>query len=117
MRGARAAGVSWFSRDKRWTAVIRVDAGDGKGKTRFLGRFVNEVDAALAYDQAARQYHGKKAQLNFPDLPPKPQMAPSKTRQPTPQPSLKHILQEPQVPSRKRPHHPTSQYRGKRRCT
>jgi hypothetical protein len=45
---------------------------------------VNEVDAALAYDQAAREHHGDKAQLNFPDLPPQPQAASSKaTRQGT----------------------------------
>jgi hypothetical protein len=28
---------------------------------------VNELDAALAYDQAAREHHNDKAKLNFPD--------------------------------------------------
>jgi hypothetical protein len=35
---------------------------------------VNEVDAALAYDQAARAHLKEKAKLNFPDLPPRPQV-------------------------------------------
>jgi hypothetical protein len=44
---------------------------------------VNEMDAALAYDQAAREHHGNKARLNFPDLPRQPQVASSVTpRQP-----------------------------------
>jgi hypothetical protein len=46
---------------------------------RYLGSFVNEVDAALAYDQAAREHHKDKAKLNFPDLPPQPQAALNKT--------------------------------------
>lgn len=33
-----------------------------------LGLFENEVDAALAYDVAARQYHGEFAWCNFPVL-------------------------------------------------
>jgi hypothetical protein len=85
--GARAAGVSWFSRDKKWKAAIRVDAGEGGSQLRHLGWFVNEVDAALAYDQAAREYLGNKAQLNFPDLPPQPQMA---SRRPTRQASSQY---------------------------
>jgi hypothetical protein len=32
-----------------------------------LGWFVDEVEAALAYDQAARVFYGSKAVLNFPD--------------------------------------------------
>jgi hypothetical protein len=79
MSEGRAAGVSSNSRDKNWMARIRVDAGDGKRKKRDLGSFVNEVDAALAYDQAAREHHGGKAKLNFPDLTPEPQAALNKT--------------------------------------
>jgi hypothetical protein len=42
------------------------------GGRRYFGEFQSEVDAALAYDQAARYYRADKAQLNFPDLPPPP---------------------------------------------
>jgi hypothetical protein len=75
MSGARAAGIFWSSLHKTWRAQISVDAGDGKRKLRYLGSFVNAVDAALAYDQAAREHHKDKAQLNFPDLPPQPRAA------------------------------------------
>jgi hypothetical protein len=74
--------------------VIKADIGDGKSKKRHLGCFVNEVDAALAYDQAAREYHGDKAKPNFPDLPPQPQVASSQS--PTPQSLLQMIF--PPVP-------------------
>jgi hypothetical protein len=57
-----------------------------------LGFFVNEVEAALAYDQAASEHHGDKAQLNFPDLPPQPQMASSQEPPSTPQPTLNRIF-------------------------
>jgi hypothetical protein len=79
MSGAPAAGVSWSSHKTSWVAAIYADAGDGKKKQRQLGSFLNEVDAALAYDQTAREHHKDKAKLNFPDLPPQPQKASSKT--------------------------------------
>jgi hypothetical protein len=78
----------------RWRAAIGVIAEDGKSKPRHLGCFLNQVDEALAYDQPAREHHKDKAQLNFPDLPPQPQVASSKTTR-----------------------QPTSQYRGKDRLT
>jgi hypothetical protein len=83
-----------MSKDKKWRAQIRADVGDGKSKTRNLGAFLNEVDAALAYDQATREHQGDKAKLNFPDLPP-----------------------QSKVPSSKTPRKTTSQYRGKGRGT
>jgi hypothetical protein len=36
--------------------------------TSHLGYFDNEIDAARAYDQAARKYHRRFATLNFPDI-------------------------------------------------
>jgi hypothetical protein len=74
-----AAGVYWDGGAERWWAAIRISAGGDQSKStmRHLGTFVNEVDAALAYDQAAREHHGKKAMLKFPHLPPVPPQGPS----------------------------------------
>jgi len=33
----------------------------------YLGLFENMIDAAKAYDEAARKYHMEFARLNFPD--------------------------------------------------
>lgn len=45
----------------KWCARIKVN-----GKVRNLGRFGDEVEAAKAYDRAARKEHGGFAKLNFP---------------------------------------------------
>ena len=55
-------GVSWSSQYQAWRACIMLD-----GKTKFLGRFWEEEDAAHAYDDAAREHFGEYAFLNFPD--------------------------------------------------
>jgi len=53
-------GPAWDSRDKRWEVRISVN-----GRRIYLGRFKNEVEAAKAYDAAAKKYHGRYANLNF----------------------------------------------------
>jgi len=56
-------GVDWANDMKRWRARIRVN-----GKRLYLGSFAEEIDAAKAYDEAARKHHGQFASLNFPDV-------------------------------------------------
>jgi hypothetical protein len=59
---SRFKGVYWKWEMKRWCARIRWE-----GKTRSLGNFRDEIAAAQAYDEAARQWFGEHAWLNFPD--------------------------------------------------
>jgi hypothetical protein len=59
---SRFKGVFWETWTKKWRASIRRD-----GKTRRLGRFGDEVAAAVAYDEAAAEWFGEHARLNFPD--------------------------------------------------
>ena len=59
---SRFKGVHWETQTKGWRAKIVVD-----GKNRSLGRFGDEIAAAVAYDDAARQWFGEHARLNFPD--------------------------------------------------
>jgi hypothetical protein len=55
-------GVCFDKQTLRWRAGIVVD-----GKNRCLGRHRNEIAAAQAYDDAARELFGAHARLNFPD--------------------------------------------------
>lgn len=50
-------GVSWYKRKNRWLAQIEIKV-DGKRQIKYLGRFIEKADAAVAYAYAARKYHG-----------------------------------------------------------
>lgn len=52
-------GVHFNKRALKWVAQI----GKG-GRCQHLGQFENEIDAALAYNNAARKVHGEFANLN-----------------------------------------------------
>lgn len=54
-------GVSYHSKRKHYQAKIGVD-----GKTKWIGGYETALEAAKAYDEAARAYHGEFAYLNFP---------------------------------------------------
>lgn len=57
-------GVIWSKKNKIWRASICIDK-----KTKHLGNFKNELDAAIAYDQFVLSYFGEKFRpgLNFPN--------------------------------------------------
>jgi hypothetical protein len=52
-------GVAWCPYKKRWRADIMVD-----GKNIYLGRYKTPQEAASAYDEGARKYHGEFACVN-----------------------------------------------------
>lgn len=53
-------GVSWHKKKSSWCAQISIN-----GKTKYLGKFKSEQDAAKAYDEAAKVQHKEFANLNF----------------------------------------------------
>jgi hypothetical protein len=54
-------GVSWNKDARKWMAFIQKDR-----RNKWLGSFLSEVDAALAYDEAAKALFSEFAALNFP---------------------------------------------------
>jgi hypothetical protein len=55
-------GIYWHNRDRAWEVRITAD-----GKRRHFGCYKDEIEAAKAYDHAAKIYHGSFAGLNFPE--------------------------------------------------
>lgn len=66
IRDGRLRGTRFFGKFNYFNATIRCD-----DKTYFLGCYKTELDAALAYDNAARILHGEYASLNYPNVPSK----------------------------------------------
>jgi hypothetical protein len=58
---SRYVGVRLDARTGRWRAAVTVD-----GKTKDVGYFADEEEAARARDAAARECYGAFARMNFP---------------------------------------------------
>jgi len=52
-------GVHWYKRGKKWKATISIN-----GKSKSLGSFLCEKEAANSYNKAAIEYFGEFARLN-----------------------------------------------------
>lgn len=59
---SRFKGVSWNKAHQKWEAQITVS-----GVQACLGYFTSQIEAAHAYDDAARGHFGEFACLNFPE--------------------------------------------------
>lgn len=60
---SKLKGVSWYKRGGKWQAKIGYN-----GKQIHLGFFLNEIDAAKAYDRAAQKYFREFSRLNFKEV-------------------------------------------------
>lgn len=56
-------GVTWDKQNECWVINFKVN-----GKSKYLGRFQNEVDAAIERDKACIIYGRTDLELNFPDI-------------------------------------------------
>lgn len=58
---SRYKGVTWHKKNNKWQAQIEINS-----KSKYIGQFDNELEAALAYDRMARELFGDFARVNFP---------------------------------------------------
>jgi len=61
-RITRFYGIYWDKDKEKWQ--VRLDIN---GRIRRLGYYADEIEAAKAYDEAAKEYRGEFAVLNFPE--------------------------------------------------
>lgn len=61
-RSSRYKGVTWEKREQKWRARI---TSRQSGRLLSLGYFTDEIEAATAYDDAARAQYGEFALTNF----------------------------------------------------
>jgi hypothetical protein len=61
-KSSKYKGVSWKKQKKKWIVIISYNR-----KNKFIGLFEDEIQAAKAYDKAAKKYHKEFASLNFPE--------------------------------------------------
>lgn len=59
---SRFKGVSWSKDKRRWVAQITVS-----NQNHLIGRYHNEIEAAIAYDAKAVELFGPYALLTFPE--------------------------------------------------
>ena len=59
-KGIRPVNHYFGNPSGKWEAFITINK-----KQKYLGRFNTDIDAAMAYDTAAKTYHGDFARLNF----------------------------------------------------
>ncbi len=61
-KSSRFHGVCWDKAGRRWVVYICHN-----GRSRFVGQFTDEIEAARAYDRKAYELFGEYAYLNFPE--------------------------------------------------
>ena len=59
---SRYIGLQWDKRSKKWQVNMRIDR-----QLRGFGSYTSEIEAAKAYDRAAKKHRGEFAVLNFPE--------------------------------------------------
>jgi len=58
--------IGVYRQGSKWRAALHIGRGRKNRRWLWIGSFDDEVEAARAYDQAARQHRGSQTELNFP---------------------------------------------------